>query len=157
MVHSKNNNKDIAPQLACLAQQIQAWQGDLLQGNSQRPAMYQLKLAYKNLKAERRAATTKRKQHLTFRKKNFFIEGKKTQASAIASIQRAEQRSRCFRKFQSYTKSPRTAGGLAYVIQEDFNGEPTRIQQPDELANVLSMCNRKHFPKPKAHHLHNLH
>jgi hypothetical protein len=70
---------------------------------------------------------------------------KKDQVAAIATIQRAERRARCFRKFHNYTKPPRSPNGLAYVIRTDENGDKTRIQQPTELHATLFERNRKHF------------
>jgi hypothetical protein len=107
--------------------------------------MDQLNLARSNLQRERREATIKRQQHLTFRQEILVLEGKKQQSEAVATIQRAERRARCFRKFHSFTKSARTAGGLAYVTKTNSDGSQTRIQQPDDMSETLSERNRQHF------------
>jgi hypothetical protein len=73
------------------------------------------------------------------------LEGKKKQADAVATIQRSERRARCYKKFHIFTKTPRTPGGLTHIIHTDINRHQTRIQQPDQLEDILFNRNQKHF------------
>jgi hypothetical protein len=118
---------------------------DIFQNNPSRPAIYQLGHAKAHLRTQRQQAIQQRQQHLTFRQEVLVLEGKKTQAAAVATIQRVERRARCFRKFHLYTRNNRSSGCLAFVLQPNHGGTLTRIQQPDELEDILFHRNRIHF------------
>jgi hypothetical protein len=106
------NKKHVADQLYRIRNQLTDSEHDIFQGDPQRPATYQLRLASSSLQRERREATAKRQQHLTFRLETLVTEGRTTQSKAVANILKAERRHNCFRKFQSYTKVPKTCIGL---------------------------------------------
>jgi hypothetical protein len=73
------------------------------------------------------------------------LSGKKGRAQAIATIQRAERRSKCFKKFHIITKPPRTMGGIAHAIHTNSTGTQIRIQQKNELNDILRQRNQEHF------------
>jgi hypothetical protein len=102
-------------------------------------------MAIKNLTIQRSIAVEKRQEHLTFRQEVLVLDGKKEKAKAVETIKKAEQRARCFRKFQAFTKPPRSSGGIAFTLQPTHEGDFTRIQQPEELATALFHRNRIHF------------
>jgi hypothetical protein len=135
-VQGYRNKKHVDDQLNRIENQIKKPEYDILQGNSNRPATYQLKLAAKNLQNERRDATTKRHQHLTFRLETLVIEGKTTQRKAVENILKAERRSNCFRKL---------------AIIEDKGNERHR-QLNSLLRWTLTKC-RNHSKTP-AHNKH---
>jgi hypothetical protein len=102
------NKKRVSEQLEHIKNRLGRQRDYVFHNNPHRPPLYQLKLAIKNLTLQRQQPDDKRHQHLTFRQEVLVLEGKKDKATAIATIRRAEQRSRCFKKFQSITKPPRT-------------------------------------------------
>jgi hypothetical protein len=73
------------------------------------------------------------------------LEGKKKLATAIATMKQMEKRKLCFRRFHTFTKPPRTQGGLSHILQNNPDGTTTRVQDPDQLAKTLYQRNRKHF------------
>jgi hypothetical protein len=144
-IASITNKKKATDQLENIIQRLGQPNDAIYQNNPQRPAIYQLKKSIKNLALQRREAENKRHQHLTFRQEVLVLEGKIERAKALKTIRRAEQRSRCFKKFQAITRPTRTAGGIAFVLSPNPNGMYTRIQQPAELESSLFHRNRRHF------------
>jgi hypothetical protein len=141
----KMNHIHIDKQLHTTAEKLRQLNIDPNQNNANRSILSQLKIAKKNLQIQRSTAIDKRQQHLSFRQEVLVLEGKKDRKAAVATIQRAERRARCFRKFHTYTRQPRSPHGLAYVIKTNAKGEQNRIQQPDELQETLFERNRLHF------------
>jgi hypothetical protein len=139
------NNLQTNKQLQHIESQLQILNINPHQGDSKRHMRYQLRLAKQKLQQQRKEAHLLRQTHLTFRQEILVLEERKYRAKAVATIQRAERRARCFRKFHVHTKPPRSTNGLAYVIQTNAEGEHTRIQQPNELQEVLYHRNRIHF------------
>jgi hypothetical protein len=144
-VSGRRNRKHTTAQLNDIQQKLQLLNIDHLQGSVTRTSISQLRLAKQRLITARADATYERQQHLTLRQEILVIQGKKKQALAVAAVQRAERRARCFKKFHTFTKDPRSSGGLTYVIQTDQHGVQTRTQQPDELEEILFHRNRRHF------------
>jgi hypothetical protein len=139
------NNINVSTQLLTITTKLQKLNLSVHQDSPHRPLQHQLRRAKENLHEQRRIAVKARQHHLTFRQELLVLEGKKTHASAISTIERAERRARCFRKYHAFTKPPRSANGLSFVIRTNQDGSQTRIQQPTELAETLFQRNRQHF------------
>jgi hypothetical protein len=122
---SKANNKDLNAHLSILRHQLQSSQIDPFQGNPHRTPLHQLNMARSNLQKERKGAIMKRQQHLTFRQEILVLEGKKQQSKAVATIQRAERRARCFRKFHTFTKSVRVRVRKSTLTPTPTTYQPT--------------------------------
>jgi hypothetical protein len=138
------NNLQMKQQLLNTQKHLQKLNIDPYQ-NPTRPYIYQLRLAKRNLQQQRREAALHRQNHLTFQQEILVLQEKKSQAAAVATIQRTERRARCFRKFHTYTKPNSSTSDLAYVITTNNAGEKKRIQNPVELQEILYHRNRKHF------------
>jgi hypothetical protein len=139
------NRKKINIQLENIKQKLDAQSVDVFQGNDKRSPRNQLKLACRNLQEQRKTANDLRNNHLSFQQELMLLTGKKSKAQIIATIQRSERRAICFKKFHTFTKAPRTAGGLAYALDLDSEGNYIRIQQENELDEKLHQRNRLHF------------
>jgi hypothetical protein len=115
LLAGQKTRRYVQPRLTNIQKHLDTNNDDIFQGNPQRPALYQLRKAKLNLRRQRQLATTLRQEHLTFLQEVLVLEGKKEKAAAVATIQRAERRARCYRKFQLYTRPIRSQGGLSYV------------------------------------------
>jgi hypothetical protein len=139
------NKIDVNTQLLAISNKLKSLNISIHQDCPNRPFQHQLRRAKQNLIEQRRIAVNARQHHLTFRQEVMVLEGKKNLASAISTIKRTERRARCFRKYHAFTKPPKSANGLSYVIHTNKDGSQTRIQQPNELAETLFQRNRTHF------------
>jgi hypothetical protein len=142
---SQSTRKEVTDQLNSLEQEVQKKGGDIHQDTTKRTTTYQLKLAIKNLRNQRQLAAEARQQHLTFQQETLVLEGKKQRAAAIATIQKTERRQKCFRNFHTYTKPPRSSGGLSNTISNNNDSTQQRLEEPNILAEALYQRNRKHF------------
>jgi hypothetical protein len=143
----KANRKSTKFQLRQILKQLQEAPtpaNDIYQDEKQRSPFHQLKMAKAKLKEQRREARQKRNEFLTFQQEIKVLEGKKVLADAIATIQRAETRAKKFKKYHVYTKPPKSANGLLYILKEEQDSIK-RIQDRDELENELFHRNRTHF------------
>jgi hypothetical protein len=96
------------------------------------------------LKVARRQAVDNRQLHLHIRYELLVLERKMT-AAAVEAIEKSERINRCFQLFKAMLKPPRTSGGISHVLVTKPNGARERIQDRNQLEEVLHKRNEDHF------------
>ncbi len=142
-VSSQRTRKSARTQLAFLLTKLKD-PSKVWQGNADLPASHQLNKAIKKLREIKQNATQLRQDYLIRQQKRYLENNDKKRAAILQTIQKVEQKKRCFRIIKSYNKPIGETGGLSHILIEQ-NNDTVRIHQKDELEHHLFERNRVHF------------
>jgi len=93
----------------------------------------------------KREADQLRKKHLENLLNDAKAANRRKKTSALTYLIRAEQNRRCYAAYRQYTK-PKSAGGLAYLIDKDpITNTATTILDCEEMETTLLDYSRAHF------------
>jgi hypothetical protein len=116
----------------------------LWQGNINRSARTQLRHANKNLTNIKRQAYERRQEYLIQQHQQYTVNNEADKAKILAKIRKAEHRKRCYNTIKEFNKPQGEAGGLSHILLKQGD-QTVRIQNKDEMENLLFERNRQHF------------
>ena len=105
----------------------------------------QLRLSMQRWKKIQEEAFQARQQHLYDRQELAIRSKHPDKARIIANIRRCERRKRTYAHIETINKPHKVNGGLSYILTKDQEGHLNRIDDIEEMNNLLYHRNRKHF------------
>lgn len=120
-------------------------QDDIYMGNKYRHPRRQLNLALKQWRQCKLDSQALRDDHLTTRQELSVLAGNTEKTKAIKTLKRNERKNRMYRIMKSLNKPHQSNGGLSHVLTQDEDGTLHRIDDVDEMNDILFRRNRVHF------------
>jgi hypothetical protein len=124
--------------------------GSVLQGNPGRTLIGQLRHARKTLINTRNKAEEIRDEFIPLQYEVLIEKGQLSKAKAVQCKRNREQQQKCWRKLQLFKQDQRSPGGISHVLIRTNEPTPRRINDKQEIDEVLLHRNIDHFQQAQG-------